>query len=237
LLLTIFKSTFFIASFICIFGNSGCIKEPIQPKDENQYGTLLINNKSYLIVKIGEQWWMAENLETSAYSSGMSIPEISSTDLSTWTNLKSSGKTEINYNWYSIGNSSPNLVPGWHIPSDAEWKTLEEHLGMDNTNANKLGWRGNSEGDKLKALDNFGWPKYDENLVWGTNESGFGAVQKACRMFYGNAGESGNAFFWTSTEGPSDSTAYYRGLDYKKSNIFRHYGSKNYGFAVRLVKD
>ena len=56
LLLTIFKSTFFIASFICIFGNSGCIKEPIQPKDENQYGTLLINNKSYLIVKIGEQW-------------------------------------------------------------------------------------------------------------------------------------------------------------------------------------
>lgn len=116
---------------------------------------------------------------------------------------------------------------------------------MDNSEANKLGWRGSDEGDKLKMTDNGIWALYDQNAVWGTNESGFGAQPTVCRMFDGSDVESAGdlkinnitTFYWTSTEANIDTTAYYRHLDYKKSNIFRHYGSKNYGFAVRLVKD
>lgn len=145
------------------------------------------------------------------------------------------------YNWYALAK----LIPaGWHVPSDAEWKILEEHIGMDDSEANKLGWRGTNEGNKLKMVDNGEWPKYDENSVWGTNESGFGAQPVTCRMFDGRVVDNGGdnktnatTFYWTSTEGSQDTTAYFRHLDYKKSNVFRHYGSKNYGFQVRLVKD
>ena len=237
--LTLFKSIFFTLSFILLLGGiSSCIKEPKQIKDENQYGTLWINNRSYLIVQIEEQWWMAENLVTSTYNNGQTIPVITTANEKQWATTKSGAKDGQDYNWYALVNDSLSLLPpGWHLPSDEEWKILEKNLGMDDSDANKLGWRGNNEGDKLKSANNLNWPKYDQNTVWGTNESGFDARAFNCRMFYGNQGEDGNAFFWTATDGPSDTTAYYRCLDYKKSSIFRQYGSKNYGFQVRLVKD
>lgn len=237
--LLIFKSAIFIVSFFFILGSSSCIKEPIEVKDENEYGTLWINNKSYLIVKIGEQWWMAEDLAATIYNDGTAIPEV--LDNTDWANQKQGARYGNIYNWYALTKLTP---PGWHVPSDTEWKTMEEHVGMDNSDANKLGWRGNDEGNKLKMIDNGIWSLYDENTVWGTNESGFGAQPATCRMFDGSTVDDGGSlkknatsFYWTSTEGSVDTTAYYRHLDYKKANIFRHYGSKNYGFQVRLVKD
>ena len=54
------------------------------------------------------------------------------------------------YNWYAV-NDPRNIAPeGWHIPGDAEWKVLEEYLGMSTDDADHMSWRGSDQGNKLK---------------------------------------------------------------------------------------
>ncbi|HPN39396.1 MAG TPA: FISUMP domain-containing protein [Melioribacteraceae bacterium] len=85
----------------------------------------------YRTVKIGNQIWMAENLRSTHYADGTLIPDVVSYNNSD--SLEAIyGKL---YTWHAaMKNStsqktqgaSPN---GWHIPSDAEWKELENYLG------------------------------------------------------------------------------------------------------------
>ena len=75
------------------------------------------------------------------------------------------------YNWYAVTNSN-NIAPeGWHVPTDNEWKEMEQSLGMSSADANRVSWRGYDEGEKLKIAAPVGWSKYSD--IWGTNESGF----------------------------------------------------------------
>ena len=43
------------------------------------------------------------------------------------------------YTWEEAMQAG-DLVAGWHLPTDEEWKTLEKHLGMSAADADKLGW-------------------------------------------------------------------------------------------------
>ncbi|MGZ3904821.1 MAG: hypothetical protein ACXVC6_14065 [Bacteroidia bacterium] len=43
-------------------------------------------------------------------------------------------------------------------------------------------------------------------------------------------------FWWTSSTHPGNK-AWFRNLDYKKTNVFRYYTYKTYGMSVRCVKD
>jgi hypothetical protein len=100
-----------------------------------EYGTLTdIDGNKYKTVKIGNQWWMAENLSVSHYRDGTSIPKV--TEETQWANLTTGAWCYYNndsdlgiiygklYNWYAV-NDSRGLAPaGWHIPSDAEWTIL-----------------------------------------------------------------------------------------------------------------
>jgi len=52
------------------------------------------------------------------------------------------------YFWKALSSVCPT---GWHVPSDDEWKELEMYLGMSQVEADKDGWRGTDEGDKLKG--------------------------------------------------------------------------------------
>ena len=142
------------------------------------------------------------------------------------------------YNWYAVADTG-NIAPiGWHIPTDDEWKELEKHLGMSQTDADKVNWRGSDEGDKMKIHAPYGWTRYGS--IWATNESGFTALAGSCRLFNGIWGDPGTfatGFWWSASQHTSNNQAWYRYLDYKKSNVFRYYGSKNYGMSVRCVKD
>jgi len=123
-------------------------------------GILDANQFSYNTIKIGSQWWMAENLKENVYPDWADIPTVSDDNSSgssddewdalgdmddafcyyddSYTNRSTFGTL---YNWAAVmngGNSSsenPSGVQGvcptgWHVPSDAEWKELESYLGM-----------------------------------------------------------------------------------------------------------
>lgn len=203
-----------------------------------------IDGNVYKTVKIGNQWWMAENLKVIRYRNGESIRNVTSN--SEWRNLTTGAycsydNNEANvaiygrvYNWFAV-NDKRNIAPeGWHVPSDAEWKQLEIHLGMSSTEADRADWRGTDEGGKLKEA---GFAHWISPNAGATNESGFSALPGGYRNYTGYSHVmGGSAYFWSSSEDDT-SSAWYRFLYHFYADIYRSYFSKECGFSVRCVKD
>jgi uncharacterized protein (TIGR02145 family) len=178
------------------------------------------DNKTYRTVKIGEQWWMAENLAYDAGDGSWMYDNITIiTDTTPYGRL---------YIWETACDVCPE---GWHLPSDDEWKELEIYLGMNQSNADSTDWRGADEGIKIKST--YGWYSDGE----GTNSSGFSALPGGYRHYYEYFDyKNKRAYFWSSTQ-----SGYYsvwcRHLHYYYENIYRGEFGKMMGFSVRCVKD
>ncbi|MDY6327298.1 MAG: FISUMP domain-containing protein, partial [Bacteroidales bacterium] len=133
---------------------------------------------------------------------------------------------------------------GWHVPSDAEWNTMEQTVsGSDwqDIYANTNGWRGSHAG-KLASGD-----KWNYSLIANApgdtsysdrNKSGFSAfpVGKCYGSWFGEAGV--NAYFWSSTQiSGSNGDAWSRQIGYYDVTVYRTNYFKSNGFSVRCVKD
>lgn len=222
---------------------SSCEEERWPEKAKPETSTMTdVEGNVYVTVKIGNQWWMAEDLRVATYRNGDPIPNV--TDSSVWANRTEGayclyqGNTSAPgflYNAYALANGNQLAPEGWRIPTDADWKQLERHLGLSAADASS--WRGSDQGDKLKSLGTEAWTRYGD--VWGNNESGFTAKAGGCRMPDGKWGDPGlfaTGFWWSSTE-KEPGMFWYRHLDYKRSDVFRYYGDDNYGFAIRCIKE
>jgi len=233
---------------ISMFYFNACKKEETPIKQQTD--SITANGIVYKTVKIGTQWWMAEDLKVKKYRNGDPIDSVNvnfDAGKKQWDTTKAGSYfqqgTIFLYNWYAIGDSR-NIAPaGWHMPTDDEWKQLEMSQGMSQTDADKVNFRGTNQGNKLKT--NLGWTgvsESDQFKIYGTNESGFSARANGAVMLVNidnqikNPEVSKTGFWWTATV-EQDSMAWYRYMDYNKANVFRYYGSKHYGFSVRCVKD
>ena len=196
----------------------------------------------YKTIKIGDQWWMAENLKVTHYRNGDAITHVSSS--SSWNALASGAYCRYNnvdsniakyglmYNGYAVDDSRNVAPPGWHVPTDDDWKQLEMYLGMSSSEADDTGWRGTDEGTKLKATS--GW----DNDGNGTDISGFSALPGGQRFYNGTFEFEGMmGFFWTSTEVVSNDFNYMHYMDRNHTDIWRATYTKRYGYSIRLVKD
>ena len=187
----------------------------------------------YNTIVIGTQEWLRENLRTSKYNDGSSIPLV--TDNTAWSNLITPGYCWYNndaatykatygalYNWYTV-NTGKLCPTGWHVPSDAEWTTLTTYLGGENV-----------AGGKLKETSTAHW--YSPN-AGATNETNFTALPGGSRDFDGSFYGIGNyCDLWSSTESNTDN-AWDWGMYYLDSIIYRDYYNKRDGFSVRCVRD
>lgn len=193
-----------------------------------------IDGNTYQTVKIGDQWWMAENLRVTHYRNGEAIPNV--TDSTDWTGLSTGAYCFYNndannattygslYNWYAVIDSR-NIAPeGWHVPSDVEWRTLVDYLGGSNV-----------AGGKMKETGTTHW---NSPNTGATNESGFSALPGGNRgAQYGYFDDLGNhAYFWSSSE-YSSYHGWARALNYNNSEVSLYAGNKHSGFSVRCVKD
>jgi uncharacterized protein (TIGR02145 family) len=235
----------YLFGFYFLLFFSACKKEE---KNEMVYqtGTVTdIEGRTYKTVKIGETWWMAENLAVASYSDGSPI-EFIQNDQTLWAGGKPAVCRYDNndkapgllYNWASVNHPAGLAPKGWHIASEAEWQELEKYLGMVNNEIELVNWRltGNC-GDKLKIEGPTGWLQIQN--VWGNNSSGFTALAGGCRLWNGNWSNPGlnyTGFWWTSSERDLQN-AFFRNLDYKHSGVFRFYVDKRYGMSVRCVKN
>ncbi len=176
------------------------------------------DGQTYKWVRIGNQIWMAENLNYKTRNSWC-YDNIT-------TNCNKYGRL---YDWEAAKSACPK---GWHLPTDDEWKELEMYLGMSRSEADNTGYSGIGKGEKLKSTN--GW--YDNRN--GTDEVGFSALPGGYRGGYNGPFHNLGYFgvWWSATEYGSDG-AWVRGLGYNNDKVGRNYDDKKGGFSVRCVRD
>ncbi len=192
--------------------------------------TSCVSDDTIKEITIGNQVWMAENLNVDKFSNG--DPILQAKTIEEW--IKANEKHEPAwsycendpangekygklYNWYAV-NDPRGLAPeNWHVPTDEEWAILIDFLGGESV-----------AGSKMKSTS--GW-KDDGN---GNNNSGFSCLPGGSFGEYGGIGVGG--FWWSSTQNDA-SSAWCRYLDYSLDRVGRYTSIKSSGFSVRCLKD
>jgi uncharacterized protein (TIGR02145 family) len=195
-----------------------------------------IDGNHYTTVKIGNQWWMAENLKVIHFRNGEAIPYVN--EDTTWINLtkgalcsyKNDFENELIfgliYNGYAVIDSRKLAPSGWHIPSEHEWRTLIDFLGGESI-----------AGGKLKSIGTNYWQNPN---IGATNESGFSALPGGNRDYYNNCQFytlGTNTSFWSSSNAGLGNALWYFNLSYQDTDIDREASRIQSGFYIRLVKD
>lgn len=222
---------------------AGCSKEQENEQPVLEYGTVTDHQGNvYTTVKIGDQWWMAENLATTTFTDGTALRNISVNDSNAyWANTLEPCYTAINsgaqgllYNGQVIRSEKSIAPEGWHVATDADWRKLEKTIGMTTTETTQTGWRGDGLAAAITSLYSIGWGSGVS--LFGSNSSGFNSKPTGCRIADGRTNIFGNtAFWWTSTLVGDD--IYYRYIDANQQDIFRQTENYRYGMSIRCVKN
>jgi uncharacterized protein (TIGR02145 family) len=151
------------------------------------------DGQKYVYVTIGNQVWMAENLNYDTANGMGSWCYENSPDscakygrLYDW-NTAMGGMTSTSANPSNVQGACP---AGWHLPSEVEWDVLITEIG------------GDMEGYTLMTMS--GWYKDDYDYDgYGTDEYGFSALPGGGRGSgtngsFGGVGEVGD--WWSATD-------------------------------------
>ena len=189
--------------------------------------TDLRDGKVYKTVKIGDQVWMAENLnyETDSsfcYSDSAYFCAMHGR-LYKWAAAVGKSESECGYgNTCSLPSGDVQGVcpSGWHLPSKAEFKSLIATGGEDST-----------AGKVLKSAS--GWTVGG----YGTDDFGFAALPAGARGCDGGySGAYFLAFFWSSTE-INDNDVFNMYLTFNGDSVHQSVDIKDFAFSVRCLKD
>lgn len=244
------------------YGNSVTFRtiKPFYFNSNIDYGNLTdIEGNIYKTITLGNQEWMAENLNVKKYNDNTNIPNI--VDDVEWQNLTTGSFCYFNndtcmasifgalYNWYAV-NTDKLCPTGWHIPTENEWTTLELFLQKNGYNFDEsIDLDNNRETNNKIAKSlasseiwinvpieetNIGSPNFNKI---NNNSTGFSAVPGGGRYFYGESrGYFNTGLWWTATDF-DNLNAYYR-IIYAGENYMNSLGSnKTAGYSIRCLKD
>lgn len=194
---------------------------------------------TYKYVKIGTQYWMAENLRAEKYSNGKAISDIFGDASGSFLYYAFDPEFKAEFGTIYTGNALLNengLAPkGWEIPSMTRWNKLYNYLG-------------NKRGTKVKSVE---WVESTEAAEY-VNITGLSISAGYCWMPYGSDSgwndESQRTYFWsTDTVEKSGKTEFRYVYFFKNSSAFGRslnqdsgldlsHGLDN-GDYIRCVKD
>jgi uncharacterized protein (TIGR02145 family) len=220
---------------ILSFTTPGSVVGEIVFNPDLSYGSVSdIDGNIYKTIKIGSQTWMAENLKTSRYNDGTTIPEVK--DQKEWRELSTGAyswyinqsETYKNiygalYNWYAVNNGK--LCPkGWHVPSDAEWTILSNSIDAN-------GFAGNA----LKEAGTRHWQSPDTEA---TNSTGFtalpGGYRGSDRSFYLQENLGYVGMWWSSSIIGGDNVSVYS-MSYIFNGLGQQDANKKAGLSCRCL--
>jgi uncharacterized protein (TIGR02145 family) len=209
------------------------------------------DGRGYEIVKIGNQWWMAENLaylplvcklsdNNTAYKrfyvlkyDGTNIEEAKSTT--------TYAKYGVLYNWPAAMNEqmsvNSNILKiqgicptGWHLPKDEEWEALANYINSTKGPFSKSNDDWEKIGYYLKSIS--GW--YHETN--GNDEYGFNGLPSGYKSYY-TFSDNNIVGQWWSSSYKYLTSPYYRGVDYFNGKFSNQASSSAGGESVRCIKD
>jgi uncharacterized protein (TIGR02145 family) len=224
-------------------------------KDKPKDGIMDVEGNIYKTVKIGQQWWMAENLKAALYNDGSRImrsPDDPPAPIPTpdvralyyWYNDDASTYKDSYgalYNWYAVNATtiiSKNICPtGWHVPSDAEWHTLIMFLDHKATSLVFPDYESETAGGLLKEAGLVHWL---EPNTGATNKCGFtalpGGITYAKYPEY--LGMNTDGYWWSSTEHVDiEDNAYGRYILYNSGSVYKDRFAKTNALSVRCIMD
>jgi uncharacterized protein (TIGR02145 family) len=185
------------------------------------------DGQEYETVQFGSKCWMAKNLNYGNMINGnLEQTDNGEIEKYCYDNEEANCNTYGGlYQWnelmqYSSESGSQGICPaGWHPATLEEWQDLEMELGMSQEDATTpTGWVGTDQGQQLQ-------------------QNAFNALLGGYRNTAGAfIGITYTTRFWTSTESNSYN-AWIRSLQSDKDQIRHDYSIKEYGCAVRCVKD
>lgn len=212
------------------------------------------DGNTYNSVRIGTQCWMKENLRTTHYADGTSIPLVMSAGTYSsyaYRYYPNNDSNTVNdygylYNWTAVMNgatsseTNPSGVQGicptgWHVPSNTEWNQLCNTL----RNQSEYLCNNNTSNIAKAVASPTGWGTSTTECAVGNmpdanNVAGFGAMPAG----YMNASFSNFGYyarFWTTKISSSSATAYY--LYNTSADIFYTTYSRSYAASVRCIRD
>lgn len=204
--------------------SSSSLKYGLEPCDVETEENCIKDDRdgqTYRIVKIGEQVWMAQNLNYEVDSSFCYRDSAKYCEkygrLYMWAAAVGKSESECGYGQtcsLPSGNIQGACPRGWHLPSKTEWETL---CNLADYFAGRV-LKAETEG----GSDNYGFSAF---LVGYRTSTGGG---------YGNLGSS--TYFWYSTE-YNDDYAYYITMRSGDNQAWEGYDKKSYGHSVRCVQD
>jgi len=197
-----------------------------------------IDGNTYTTVIIGSQCWMAENLATTKYNDGTSIPQSpnvvlyyppSTPGFSWYNNNAAYGSTYgALYNGYAVNTG--NLCPtGWHVPTSTEWTVLTNYLGGSAV-----------AGGKLKET---GFTHWQSPNTGATNERGFTALPGG-RFYYSQHWSPLYMYYEKEFSALHQDSRWwdryinlYRKIRYNNGSVYSGSAIHFEGFSVRCLKD
>jgi uncharacterized protein (TIGR02145 family) len=193
----------------------------------------------YNTVQIGDQCWMAENLNIGTRINGnYNMADNSIIEKYCYDNDPTICKIYGGlYQWneimeYSTTPGVQGICPaGWHLPTHEEWTVLTDFLGGEGI-----------AGGKMKETGTVHWSAPNSGA---TNESGFTALPGGFRLTGDSGGEGSSdnyfsnltyyAIIWTSSASGSNS-AWKRSLNWSSNEVSHGESDKNVGFSVRCIQ-
>ena len=206
--------------------------------------TVTYEGQVYNTIQIFSQCWLKENLNV-----GVMIPGSQDMGDNDTVEKYCYFNNPLNCNTYgglyqwdemmqyeTIQGTQGICPPGWHLPTDEEWKVLEgsvdSQYGIGDQIWNSYGLRGYDAGTNLKTTS--GWTGNGN----GIDLFGFSGLPGGYRYSNGYFYYIGlHSLWWSSTEGNSTSS-WNRYLSYNNPKVDRDYGdNKEFGFSVRCLHD
>jgi len=203
-----------------------------------------IDGNKYPTIRIGNQIWMAKDLEVTHYPNGDPVPNVIYND--DWNSLGDNDYEDAycfynNYNnidygalytyaaaigdnWVRDNKDGQGICPdGWHLPTNDDWSSLVNYLGGSD-----------GASGKMKEMGTIHWISPNEGA---DNSSGYTALPDGSRKYDGVFSLLGEFYFvWSATNYDSNN-AYFCSLNYNNDNFFLKRNYKSYGHSVRCIKD
>lgn len=196
--------------------------------------SLSVWSQEIMEIKIGDQIWMAQNLNSSSFLNGEVIPEARTeaewiyagrNGNPAWCNYLNDSKLGMKfgklYNWYAAADMRGICPSGWHLPTYKDWLNLSNFLGGDKV-----------AGSKLKSKE--GWDK-NKN---GNDTLRFTALPAGYRdLFLGTYSRIGAVTKWWCSREFNIGLAWMSSIRAGSDKLIIDFEAKENGYSVRCIKD